>query len=171
MKLNSLGNEIKYTNKEEVLEVVKQNGWSLEYASDDLRNDKEVVLEAVKNYGSSLYYASKELKDDKEFILECVKQNGFALEFASRKLQDDKEIVLKAVSDHERGMTIIDASERLQKDLNIVLMALKNGNAFTFDAIDKDLKDEFGNEENIFIKNIKKEIRINKKIENLLKKD
>ena len=35
---------------------------SLEYASDELKNDKEVVLKAVQNDGLSLYYASDELK-------------------------------------------------------------------------------------------------------------
>jgi lambda repressor-like predicted transcriptional regulator len=42
--------ESKFHNydKKIILEAVKQNGWSLEYASNNLKNDKEIVLEAVK---------------------------------------------------------------------------------------------------------------------------
>lgn len=35
-------------NKEVVLEAVKEDGYALRYASEELQNDKEVVLEAVK---------------------------------------------------------------------------------------------------------------------------
>jgi hypothetical protein len=34
-----------------VLEAVKNVGWTLQYASESLKNDKEVVLAAVKNKG------------------------------------------------------------------------------------------------------------------------
>jgi predicted RNA-binding protein (virulence factor B family) len=75
------------------LKAVKQNGDSLQYASEELKNDKEVVLEAVKQYGRSLLYASEELKNDKEFVLEVVKQNGDSLEYASEELKNDKEVL------------------------------------------------------------------------------
>jgi hypothetical protein len=44
-----------WSDKEFILEAVKQNGYSLKYASKELKNDKEVVLEAVKQNGDSLY--------------------------------------------------------------------------------------------------------------------
>jgi len=55
-------------NKDVVMEVVKQDGYVLRYASDELRNDKEVVLEAVRQNGLALQFASDELKNDKEFM-------------------------------------------------------------------------------------------------------
>ena len=38
--------------------VVKQDGWALEFASEDLCIDREIVMSAVKNNGSALEYAS-----------------------------------------------------------------------------------------------------------------
>jgi hypothetical protein len=84
---------MKWSDKELVLEAVKQNGRSLKYASEELKNDKEVVLEAVKEYGYSLYHSSEELKNDKEVVLEAVKKNSNSLDFASEELKNDKEVV------------------------------------------------------------------------------
>jgi CxxC motif-containing protein len=80
-------------DKEVVLEAVKQNGYSLEYASEELKNNKEVVLEAVKQNGYSLHYASEELKNNKEVVLEAIKQNGNSLCYASEELKNNKEVV------------------------------------------------------------------------------
>jgi hypothetical protein len=38
-----------WNNKEEVLEAVKEDGYDLEQASEELRADREVVMEAVNN--------------------------------------------------------------------------------------------------------------------------
>jgi len=70
------------STKSEVMEAVKQNGYVLCYASEELRNDRDVVLEAIKQYGYALYYASEALRADREFVLEAVKQNGLALYYA-----------------------------------------------------------------------------------------
>ena len=48
-----------------MLEAVKQNGHSLDYAAPELY---------------ALKHASLELKADREFILEAVKQNGYSLD-------------------------------------------------------------------------------------------
>ena len=64
-----------WNDKEFVLERVKQNGYDLQYASEELRKDKEVVLEAVKKYPRALEYASDELQKDKEFALSALKEH------------------------------------------------------------------------------------------------
>ena len=58
----------KSSSREEVLKVVKADGWTLEHASDELKNDREIVLEAIKSDGHALRYASDELKADPELI-------------------------------------------------------------------------------------------------------
>ena len=58
----------KNSSREEVLKVVKADGWTLEHASDELKNDREIVLEAVNSHGVTLRYASDELKADPELI-------------------------------------------------------------------------------------------------------
>ena len=83
------------TNKKEALKAVKQNGWALEFASDELKNDREVVLEAVKEKGSAgfaLEYASEELKNDRKVVLEAIKEYGGALKYASDELKNDPEL-------------------------------------------------------------------------------
>lgn len=86
-----------WNNKEEVIKTVKEGGWALEFASEELRYDKEVVLEAVNNYGWALKYASYDLRNDKEVVLAAVGNCGWALKFASKELQNDKDVVLEAV--------------------------------------------------------------------------
>ena len=54
--------------------------------------DREEMLEAVRNDGNALEYASDTLKADREVVLEAVKQNGYALEYASEELQNDPEL-------------------------------------------------------------------------------
>jgi len=48
----------------------------LEFASDQFKSDKDVVLEAVKQDGYSLEFAAEHLKSDKDVVLEAIKQDG-----------------------------------------------------------------------------------------------
>jgi hypothetical protein len=89
-----------WNDKKFVLEKVKQTGWALEYASDELKKDKEVVLEAAKENGWALQFASAELLNDKDFMLEAVKQWGMALQYASEELQNNKEFVLSSLKEN-----------------------------------------------------------------------
>ena len=64
-------------------------------ASKELQSDKQVILEAVKQNGRALQYAPKELQSDKEMVLEAtLKQNGRAFNMHPKELQSDKEVVL-----------------------------------------------------------------------------
>ena len=56
-------------------------------------NSKEDVLKIVKNDGFALRFASERLKDDKEIVLEAIKNNGLALAYASNRVQ--AEIIKK----------------------------------------------------------------------------
>lgn len=88
---------------------MKENGLTLQYASDVLKADREIVLEAVKNSGDALEWASDELKADKEIILEAVKKNGCSLQYASDELIADREIALTAI---EKIILLVDGSYR-----------------------------------------------------------
>ena len=56
------------SNKKEALIAVQQNGYNLEYVSDELRADKEVVIAAVQQDKFALQFASDDLKIDEEVI-------------------------------------------------------------------------------------------------------
>ena len=78
--------------REKTLKKVQHNGYALEYAGDEFKNDKEIILKAVQKYGGTLRYASNELKNDKEILLKAVQQYGYALCWARVELQNDKEL-------------------------------------------------------------------------------
>ena len=50
-----------------------EDGYGLQYASDEMKDDKEVVLAAVKQNSWLLYYASNRLLDNKEVVLAAAK--------------------------------------------------------------------------------------------------
>lgn len=75
-------------SREFILDIVKQEGYSLQFASDRLKADKEVVMEAVKQDGRALQFASKELQADKDVVLEAVMQRETVIVFASDEIQE-----------------------------------------------------------------------------------
>ena len=46
---------------------------------DEFESEAEVVMAAVRQNGWGLRYASEELRGDRELVLEAVAQNGYAL--------------------------------------------------------------------------------------------
>ena len=60
--------------------------------NNEIITDREKMLEAVKNKGYALNYANDTLKADREFVLEAVRIDGSALQFASEELQNDPEL-------------------------------------------------------------------------------
>ena len=63
----------------------------------ELLTDRDFVLKVVKQKGYALQLASEELRGDREVVLTAVKQNHLALKFASKELQNDNEIVFEAM--------------------------------------------------------------------------
>ena len=85
-----------WSNKEEVLEAVKEDGHALKQASEDLRADREVVLAAVRRNGMELEHASEKLRDDKEVVMKALNNDTWAFQFASEEIRNDKEVVEEA---------------------------------------------------------------------------
>ena len=87
-------------DREFILEVVRQQGTALEYASAELKADREVVLAAVSDNGLALKYAG-EFQNDREVVLAAVRMNGGVLEHVSAEFKNDREVVRAAVSQLE----------------------------------------------------------------------
>ena len=83
--------EKRITDKTEALKTVKQNSYSIQYLSDELRNDREIVLMAVKQNGYLIQYLSDELKNDREIVLEAVKQDGRLIKYLSDEIYEAAE--------------------------------------------------------------------------------
>ena len=89
-------------DREIVLAAVELDGESLQWASEELKDDKEVVIASFRadssfKQGRCLCYASEELKDDKVVVLAAIFSFCTALEFASDTLKADREMVLEAI--------------------------------------------------------------------------
>ncbi|NBT53138.1 MAG: DUF4116 domain-containing protein [Marivivens sp.] len=50
------------STKKEMLEAVRRNGYALQLASEELKNDREVVLQALRQNIYALEYVSDELQ-------------------------------------------------------------------------------------------------------------
>lgn len=148
-------------NKEFMLKAIKEDGFLINYASEELKNDTDLILGALEETrnGEILKDVSEELRGNKEFMIKAVEQSFEGLKFASKELQNDKEVVLKAVqhapsefvyasenlkNDKEfmlellqcsniSGLALEYASEELKRDKDVVLTAVKtNGGALEY---------------------------------------
>lgn len=75
-----------WSNKKHVLKVVSKYGDYLEYAKKFYGN-KEVVMAAVKENWFSIRFASSKIKDDEEMMLYALREHDDAFEFASSRLK------------------------------------------------------------------------------------
>lgn len=62
------------------------------------KDNREYVLNVVKEHGKLLEFASDELKDDEQIAKEAVRNNAEALEFVSDRLKGNRDIVYDSVS-------------------------------------------------------------------------
>ncbi|SVD56061.1 uncharacterized protein METZ01_LOCUS408915, partial [marine metagenome] len=92
------------SDDEIVLAALEQDGFNLEFTSDEVKNNRAFVMTAVQSgyldgreCGLALEYASETLRADKEVVLAAVEADVAALQFASDALRSDEEIVMKAV--------------------------------------------------------------------------
>jgi hypothetical protein len=132
--MNELEENIKYNSLESILNAIEKklnNGNSLQYSNDELRNNEEVVFKSVEQHCPSLKYGSEELKNDKDFILKCLKINGGLLTFASKELKNDKEVVFEAVKQNVDSLGCADYE--LRNDKSFIKKCIKiNRNSLEF---------------------------------------
>ena len=100
--LTFAGNKIK-DNKEIVVEAVRNNSSSFKYASPNLQGDKEIALLSLKDSASNLKYVSEELKNDKKFILEALMENTKVYSYLPEKQKENtlssKELIEKIIKE------------------------------------------------------------------------
>ena len=71
-------------------------GYTLAYASDELKNDKEVVRAAVSHNPGVIKLASQELQHDKDFVLGLVKRDHLVYESLPEEIRKDPTITYHA---------------------------------------------------------------------------
>lgn len=123
--------------KEKVLDSVKNNGWALADASDELKCDREFIFDVLKINGWAMKYVCDTLKSDPPFILEALNYCDEAFTYASNEIKGNREIALQAVKKH--GGALQFASEGLRADIEIVQTAV-NTNVWAFEFASDSLK-------------------------------
>lgn len=97
--------------------ALDQNPNSLEFASDEIKNDLKKVLAVVQKDGKALRFASEDLRANKEIVLAAVRQHGWAIAYSSKELRGDKDVALEAVKQRPSSIQYID--EQLLGDIDI----------------------------------------------------
>jgi len=96
-------------NKTFCITAAKQNGCSLQYMSNNMRDDQDVVHTAVKQNSNAFQYASENLRGDRQFMLSILPKYSRIIAWALPELQDDREIILKILGG---GMGIPNAIKK-----------------------------------------------------------
>ena len=160
--INNFGTD--WTNKNDVLKAVRNDGLNLQFADYGLRDDFDVVLMAVKKDGSAIQYASRQLRDNYEINEAAYNapshnpdllSNTFlsdrktALKMAERGFispyfKDDKDIIMKSMQGTNTIHLIYfrdNVSEKLKSDKAFMMEVIAES-PLCFQYISEDLRDD-----------------------------
>mmetsp|Transcript_150576 Transcript_150576/g.484175 ORF Transcript_150576/g.484175 Transcript_150576/m.484175 type:complete len:1049 (+) Transcript_150576:74-3220(+) len=125
---------------EVVLDAVRQNGLSLQFAAAALKADRTIAVAAAVQCGRALDFVVPELRNDRAFVLDVVRRNGRALEHCDDMFQADRDVVLAAVV--QSGYALASAATDLRADHEVVAAAIaQDRSALIFAA--RELKEYF----------------------------
>ena len=111
-------------NRLDALEIVRMNGVMLQ-TMPEFADDFGVVLEAVRNNGPSLKYASDTMKNNKEVVMAAALKNANALEYASDKIKNDKDFILSLIKQTPNVMEAVipNVSKKLKRNEEVIITA------------------------------------------------
>ena len=61
------------------MQAVSENGFALDFATQELKGDREIVMQAVCKAGVALHFASEQLKADEEIMQRALAQSPHRL--------------------------------------------------------------------------------------------
>ncbi len=83
-------------NKKIVLAAVRQDGWSVKHASDQLKGDRDVAIAATIQNPWAIQYLTA-FWEDKKFILPLIKRDPHIIQYVSIRLRRDPDIIRRAL--------------------------------------------------------------------------
>jgi hypothetical protein len=87
-------------------------------------NSKQAIIEAIKKDGLSLQFATRQQRKDKDLVMTAIMQNTAALQFAHKSLRGDAEIASCALQENAAScFNFID--QKLLKDVQFILDNLR----------------------------------------------
>ncbi|CAK9049081.1 unnamed protein product [Durusdinium trenchii] len=84
-------------DKEQVLSIIKNNGWAIRYAPPLFRNSEEVCVAAMKTYGLGLEFLSPLMRRNEKVVKAALSHCGMALIFAPEELRSRRDVVKHAL--------------------------------------------------------------------------
>jgi len=93
------------SDKEVMMRIVSLDGYYLNRASEELKDDEDVVFQAVKSVSSAVQYASPRLRANKNFVLKLVNLSGDVLDYCY-ELTEDAEVLLEGFRCGFSGSTL-----------------------------------------------------------------
>lgn len=137
-----LGKKLK-DNKDLWRMAMKKDQFVLDELRGPLRKDREFAREAIAINGTLIRCFAPEIRNDREFAIQAIKVNGGALGVIDKSLglHDDKEVILMAVASNPYSIRL--ASDRLKKDEDVALLAVKTD----YNTIEKLHKDFLSNKD------------------------
>ena len=119
-------------NLDTLIYMLKENPMTLEFASEQFKDNEDVVKLAVYENPEAMQFASKRLKQSKELAIFFAKTYRVeALKYVGPWLKNDGELALKLVK--ENGFAYQYLSERLKNLRLLVGKALKTSPSLFFD--------------------------------------
>ena len=114
-------NEIDWSNKEEVMEAIREDSiYALENMDKKFRADKDVMISAIIRNPDAIKCTSKELWEDEEFVVFVLPRYNNVMPLVSEKLLGDKNFILKA-AELSKDNVLEYASDEIKSDKEIVL--------------------------------------------------
>ena len=111
-------------NKKIALRAVQKDGRSLEFFSDDLKNDDDVVRTAVQDFGKALEFASERLRNNENIALDAIKNPVSGRRFVGKELMSKRSFILAATR-QKRCIVLLHAPDNIRNDMEFVQTAAK----------------------------------------------
>ena len=82
------------------------------------RYDKDILMIAVTSDGYSLQFASNDMKNNKEIVKTAIISNSYSIQYAGTNLRNDKEIIIFAIN---KGCNIHHICDNMKNDKDVIL--------------------------------------------------
>ena len=124
------------------MKAVEQDGWALQFASEDLRNNPEIVIEAFKQNVEALQYASLELCNNPKvagIVTEAINKNPRALQkgWINKEMLENEQVKF-AIQEQIINCQLLQQVEKI--NLLIKERDKQTDNVLEYDEINKQLE-------------------------------
>jgi hypothetical protein len=137
-----------HRSNKELLDIILSNEltgtYCFEHFPDEYRDNEAIAKKAVSDDAGCFRYISERLRKTKEIAIVAASGAWYALSEMPEAMLDDKDVVLSAVKNQDVGGHIEKISDRLKKDIDIVITSVSKDN-----RVLKYFPDEFKDNEKV----------------------